>query len=70
MHIEGLWNNGYTLTKSYILPLCLDTIDTEGNRIKDKYTITVIAKNEKKEHIKEYMIDITGNIYDYLYVQP
>ena len=70
MNIEGLWNNGYTLTKSYILPLCLDTIDTEGNRIKDKYTITVIAKNEKKEHIKEYMIDITGNIYDYLYVQP
>ena len=70
IYLEGVWNNGYEFTENFILPLCPDTVNTDGNRIKDKYTIIVIAKNEKKEHIKEYMIDITGNIYDFLYVQP
>ena len=67
---EGLWENGYTLNTEYILPLCPDTVDSSGNRIKDKYFIKIIAENENKEHTKEYLIDITGNIYDFLYVQP
>lgn len=68
--LEGIWDNGYEFTKTYILPLCPDSIDLDGNRIRDKYSITVKASNEKNTYTKEYLIDITGNIYDFLYVQP
>lgn len=70
IHIQGLWNQGYMLENTYILPLCPSTLTFDNDRIKDKYWVTIKAYNEKKYDEKIYFLDMTGNIYDFLYVQP
>jgi len=70
MVIEGLFETGYDHIRTYILPLCPSTIGSDDIRIKEAYTVTVKVYNEMS--YKEYVLalDITGNIYDLLYVQP
>lgn len=64
--------NGVSLWQAeYVLPLCKGTLTWEGERVKAPYKMIVIAT--KGESQKTYEIDdieMTGNIYDMIYVQP
>ncbi|MFA7674423.1 MAG: hypothetical protein WCY62_11285, partial [Clostridia bacterium] len=68
--IEGLYETGYDHIHTYILPLCASTIGYDDIRIKDPYTVTIKAYNEENCREYIYSLDMTGNIYDLLYVQP
>ncbi len=55
----------------YILPLCPQTLDWENQRHRAPYTLTVTAeKGNVKRQMSVVDIEMTGNIYDLLYVQP
>lgn len=55
----------------YVLPLCKMTLDWENNRCAQPYWISIQVKKGSTVKYKEVSgIEITGNIYDLLYVQP
>lgn len=70
MVYQGLWTKGYSINKTYILPLCDTSLSKKDQRLKEAYKIIVRASNEKNSVERVYYVDITGNIYDYLHVQP
>ena len=64
-HDPSLWE------LEYILPLCPQTLDWENQRLRAPYTLTITAeKGSTKRQMSVVDIEMTGNIYDLLYVQP
>ena len=55
----------------YILPLAPSTVSWEDKRLKQPYKMIVTAYNGNRS--ETYIvddIDITGNVYDLIYIQP
>lgn len=67
--MEKLTDKAYRIET--ILPLARETMNFADERIAAPYTITVTAvKGDIRKDFTISDIDITGNIYDMLYVQP
>ena len=55
----------------YILPLCPQTLTWENQRLRQPYTMTITGrKGSAVKQLSVHDIDMTGNVYDLLYVQP
>ena len=55
----------------YILPLCTETLSDENVRLRTPYVAVVtVGKGEIKRTAEINDIEVTGNIFDHLYMQP
>jgi hypothetical protein len=56
---------------TYVIPLCNETLSEDDLRVRPSYFAQVVAsKGESKRYAEINDIDITGNIFDHLYMQP
>jgi hypothetical protein len=64
-------DGGNTWTGSYILPLARNTLDKDDNRKRTSYKVTFTATKGAITRTDEITdIELTGSIYDYIYIQP
>ena len=55
----------------YVIPLCKETLSEDDLRLHPSYFAQVIAsKGESKRYAEINDIEVTGNIFDHLYMQP
>lgn len=63
--------NGQAYTVNYILPLAPSTLTTDDQRVHPSYTLTAYAvKGETIVTMSIDDIDITGNVYDHIFIEP
>ncbi len=61
---DGIWR------ASYILPIAPSTVDWDGERLREPYRVEYTVKFDDEVKVLERNIDITGNIYELMYVRP